>query len=229
MANKIFSSAVFSGPKFSYFDCSHPNQLSMKFGDCVPIYWDFLNPNDKATFDMSQVVRLSPMLQPILSQIDITVDAFAVRLRSLGMAERDPWTYEDFFNANKNLDGSVFLPRAEALTIGKAANFKLGSLYDYLGYPTLEALRRNVRRFLASLPYLMDSSVGYYVKATAAVEGFDYQTYFGALSQSGMFAPILGANLASSPNAGTDSLNYDDAALGEEARFEPRIGANIPD
>lgn len=187
MANKILSSAVFSGPKFSYFDCSHPNQLSMKFGDCVPIYWDFLNPNDKATFDMSQVVRLSPMLQPILSQIDITVDAFAVRLRSLGMAERDPWQYEDFFNANKNLDGSYMLPRATGLDIGSAVNFRLGSLYDYLGYPTLDSLRRDFRRFVASKPYLLTPSLGWFCDTT------EDEAVIGALGVDYQFVPLLGS------------------------------------
>lgn len=187
MASKILSSAVFSGPKFSFFDCSHPNQLSMKFGDCVPIYWDFLNPNDKATFDMSQVVRLSPMLQPILSQIDITVDAFAVRLRSLGMAERNPWQYEDFFNANKNLDGSYMLPRATGLDIGSAVNFRLGSLYDYLGYPTLDALRRDFRRFIASKPFLLTQSLGYFADVS------EDESVVGALGVDYQLVPLLGS------------------------------------
>lgn len=162
MASKIFNSAVFKGPKFSFFDMSHPNLVSMKFGEIPVIYWDYLNPGDKAVFDMSQVVRLSPMLQPILSQIDITVDAYAVRLRTLGMAERNPWKYEDFFNANKNLSGDYSLPSAKASDIGLAAKFKKGTLYDFLGYPTLEGFKEKFREnVLAKYPYLQSSELGW--------------------------------------------------------------------
>lgn len=157
MASKIFNSLAVRGPKFSYFDMSHPNLISMKFGEIPVIYWDYLNPGDKAIFDMSQVVRLSPMLQPILSQIDITVDAFAVRLRTLGMAERNPWQYEDFFNANKNLSGEYSLPSSKVSDIGASVNFRKGTLYDFLGYPTLEAFKTEFRKELNKYPYLYSS------------------------------------------------------------------------
>lgn len=201
MANKIFNSAVFSGPKFSFFGMNHPNQVSMKMGDCVPIYWDFMNPNDRATFDMSQVVRLSPLLQPILSQIDITVDAFAVRLRSLGMAERDPWVYEDFFNANKNLDGSKMLPSAPAIDILYSTDGKLlGSLYDYLGYPTLDGFRRELRRQLSKDAYLSSSALA----VQRADQGVGSSlVYLTALGYNVDGVPLLGADLVNLPSNNT--------------------------
>lgn len=215
MPNKIFNTAVFPGPKFSSFSMDHPNMVSMKFGDCVPIYWDFMNPNDRAVFDMSQVVRLSPMLQPILNQIDITIDAFAVRLRSLGMAERNPWVYEDFFNANKNLDGSKQLPHDTLLNIGKAAGFKLGSLYDYLGFPTLDGFRKDLRRQIAAHPYLL-SPLAY-----AENGDNDVLTVVGSC-ESGTFIPVYGGNRS--------DIEDSPISLGDAVRAVPTFdyGPNTP-
>lgn len=195
MASKIFNSLAVRGPKFSYFDMSHPNLVSMKFGEIPVIYWDYLNPGDKAIFDMSQVVRLSPMLQPILSQIDITVDAFAVRLRTLGMAERNPWQYEDFFNANKNLSGEYSLPSAKVSDIGASVNFKKGTLYDFLGYPTLEAFKSEFRKELNKFPYLYSSTPAWVVYADDPEDLASYVVYLGSMGLPGA-APIADFNLS---------------------------------
>lgn len=204
MASKIFNSLAVRGPKFSYFDMSHPNLISMKFGEIPVIYWDYLNPGDKAIFDMSQVVRLSPMLQPILSQIDITVDAFAVRLRTLGMAERNPWQYEDFFNANKNLTGEYSLPSAKVSDIGASVNFRKGTLYDFLGYPTLEAFKTELRKELNKYPYLYSSTPAWLVYANDSEDLASYVVYLGSMGLPGA-APISEYNL-NMPSEKADSF-----------------------
>lgn len=149
MANP-FNLGLFKGPRYSAFPISHDNKISMSAGKLTPIYWDFLNTGDKIEADVADVVRLAPMVVPTLDTYKVDIHAFALRLRSLGNAGRDPWVYEDFFNLNKNTDGSRSLPSLPLGLLFSINGFKTGTLLESLGIPTLKASREEYLNFLRS-------------------------------------------------------------------------------
>lgn len=147
MANP-FNIGIFSGPRYSSFPWSHDNKISMSAGKITPIAWEFLNTGDKIEADVANVVRLAPMVAPTLDTYRVDIHAFALRLRSLGNATRDPWKYEDFFNLNKNQDGSLSLPMIPLVFLLAVNGFKNGTLIESLGFPTFKKDRDSYLEFL---------------------------------------------------------------------------------
>lgn len=160
----VFNVGLFSGPRYSAFPWSHNNKISMSAGKIIPIAWDFLNTGDKIEADVANVVRLAPMLAPTLDTYRVDVHAFALRLRSLGHVTRDPWSYEDFFNLNKNTAGSLKLPSIPLSSLIAVNGFRNGTLLESLGVPTFKADRERYLEFLrGTRPFLFDPVVGEYL------------------------------------------------------------------
>lgn len=146
MAKNPFNIGIFNGPSYSGFSIVHGNRVSTKPGIIKPVWCDFLDTGERLKdLDLGSLVRQAPMLAPTLDTYEVTIDAFAIRLRSLGMASRDPWKYEDFFNYNKNIDGSLELPSFYLGRFWIENNpLKLGTLYESLNYPSWKWLREMI-------------------------------------------------------------------------------------
>lgn len=151
-----FNFAYFKGPKFSAVSNTHGNRTTMKFGELVPIYWEFLNANDRISDTVSHLVRVAPMLFPVMEDIEINLDAFAVPVDATAVAYRNPYIYRDFFNLNKNIDGSLTIPETPTAGGDNIGNlieemsltgFK-GTLWDYMGMPTFPNYRKAFRQAL---------------------------------------------------------------------------------
>lgn len=155
----VFNVGFFKGPRYSAFPWEHNNKISMKGGKIVPIAWDFLNTGDKIDkVDVSNVVRVAPMVAPTLDTYRVDVHAFAVRLRSIGHVARNPWVYEDFFNLNKNVDGSASLPSLPLGLLFAVNGFRNGTLYESMGFPTFKALREQyLEHIRKNAPWVFDS------------------------------------------------------------------------
>lgn len=159
MANP-FNIGIFNGPRYSSFPWSHDNKISMSAGRLTPIAWEFLNTGDRIEADVANVVRLAPMVAPTLDTYRVDVHAFALRLRSLGNATRNPWAYEDFFNLNKNQDGSLSLPMIPLSILFAVNGFKNGTLIESLGFPTFKKDRDAYLEFLRrTSPFVFDPIV----------------------------------------------------------------------
>lgn len=165
MAKNPFNIGIFNGPSYSGFSISHGNRVSTKPGVMKPVWCDYLDTGERLKdLDLGALVRQAPMLAPTLDTYEVTVDAFAVRLRTLGMAGRNPWKYEDFFNYNKNLDGSYELPM---FYLGRFWNhnnpLKLGTLYESLNYPSWKWLREQILEQARNIPWVFNPVVRYYI------------------------------------------------------------------
>lgn len=200
-----FNFAFFKGPKFSVFDNSHGNRLSMKFGEMVPIYWDYLNPNERIEDSVSHLIRLQPMLFPVMDQIDIDMYAFAVPLDAIGAAYKNPYIYRDFFNLNKNIGGYFSLPVTNQADNADSSDNELvyliknmsqvglkGTLYDYMGLPTLPNLRKAFRMAL--------NDAGLFSLYPSSPSGFDIGdddtvTVYGAGSMIDIHSALYGSNV----------------------------------
>ena len=129
----IFTSVAFRRPKSSTFNLTHQRKFSMDMGLLTPILCQETLPGDKWNISTQQILRLQPMLTPMMHDVNVTIHFFKVPNRIL-------WkNWEDFITGGKsgldmhlkptvNLDQCCYNDGTQA---GKM-NYKLA---DYLGLP----------------------------------------------------------------------------------------------
>lgn len=116
-------------PQRNGFDLSHSRKLSMNMGDLVPIMCEEVMPGDYFKDTTNVVVRLSPLLAPVMHNIDVFTHFFFVPNRLIW----EDW--EKFITGGSDgLDASVWPNRV-------FSSVAAGDLADHLGLPlTAEAL-----------------------------------------------------------------------------------------
>lgn len=107
-------------PRFSRFDLSHDVKFSCKMGQLVPITCMEVLPSDRFSLNLENMLRFAPLLAPVMHRVNVTAHAFFVPNRILW----DEW--EDWITGNSEADHPYM----------DMANFDVGSVADYLGYPT---------------------------------------------------------------------------------------------
>ena len=106
------------------FDLSHENKLTCEMGYCVPIVCEEIVPGDKFKVSTDSLVRLVPMLAPIMQNINVYVHFFFVPNRLI-------WSdWEDFITGGEDGDNASVAPTISI------TNAQTSSLADYLGVPT---------------------------------------------------------------------------------------------
>lgn len=109
---------------------SHYKLLTCKMGELVPVSLVETLPGDTIQQSTSLLLRMSPMLAPVMHPVSVRVHHWFVPTRLLW----DDW--EDFITG-----GSDGLGAATAYpTYGAPLTVSVGDLYDYLGVPTGIAL-----------------------------------------------------------------------------------------
>ena len=76
--SKIFNSVKLRKPKKSVFDLSHEKKLSCNMGDLVPIYLDEVVPGDKFRVSTEMLMRLAPMISPVMHRCNAYIHYFFV-------------------------------------------------------------------------------------------------------------------------------------------------------
>lgn len=145
MAN-IFNSIRLKRPKRNVFNLSYENKLTMNMGQLVPIMCMPIVPGDKFRVNTEALVRLAPLVAPMMHRVNVYTHYFFVPNRLV-------WNqWEDFIT--KGIDGEdspvlPYLPLTD--TVGGAASegnmrsdFGDGSLWDYLGLPSLKGIGSKV-------------------------------------------------------------------------------------
>lgn len=125
MSAKIFTQEPVSKTKKNWFDLSHDVKLSTKFGRLTPILIQETLPGDKFKIKSENLIRFAPMLAPIMHKVKAYVHYYFVPNRLLW----DNW--EDFITGGKDGSANPPIPRAN-----QDINPNVGSLMDYLGFPT---------------------------------------------------------------------------------------------
>lgn len=110
-------------PGRSYFDLSHPVLFDTDAGKLVPVLCEEMVPGDFFKISNECIVRLQPMIAPVLHSIHVRVHYFFVPYRLLW----EDW--EDFITGGTEGDDASVIPRWTPDTVAK------GSLWDYLGFP----------------------------------------------------------------------------------------------
>ena len=141
MAN-IFNSIRLKRPKRNVFNLSYENKLTMNMGELVPIMCMPIVPGDKFRVNTEALVRLAPLVAPMMHRVNVYTHYFFVPNRLV-------WNeWEDFIT--KGIDGEdapvfPFLDLDERYAfVSRESSFRQyltdSSLWDYLGLPTLKGV-----------------------------------------------------------------------------------------
>lgn len=120
-------------PKSSVFDLSHESKLSMNFGDLVPIICQEVIPGDNFKLSYEAIIKLQPLLAPIMHRINVHAHFFFVPNR---LVWKD---FEDFITGGPDGDLAPNFPKITASDIASITGNKMGvnTLSDYLGLPVV--------------------------------------------------------------------------------------------
>lgn len=128
MAGKnIFNSVKMFKPKKNFFDLSHEVKLTFNMGELIPIMCTEAVPGDKFYINNQSLIRLAPMIAPMMHRCDLYVHYFFVPHRIL-------WPNWEKFITN-TLVGGV-LPAFPYIGMDVGTNDTYGPLADYFGIPT---------------------------------------------------------------------------------------------
>lgn len=123
--SNLFQRVQGLNPYRSAFDLSYDKKFTCDMGELIPVMVDEAVPGDIWKISNKVIVRLQPLLAPILHKVDIIVHYFFVPYRLLW----DEW--EDFITGGVDGDLTPVLPRWTPPTGG----YLKGSLWDYMGLP----------------------------------------------------------------------------------------------
>lgn len=130
----IFSSIPSPKRKRTRFNMTHDVKLTCNMGDLVPYMCREVLPGDVWNVSSDFFVRYAPMLAPIMHRVDIRTECFFVPNRLLWKG------WQDFITGGR-LGTNSYIP--PFLLPGSITNtslypfFRRGSLWDYMGLPTL--------------------------------------------------------------------------------------------
>lgn len=107
----------------SAFDLSHDRKLSCKMGDLVPIYLEEVVPGDYFKCATSLVVRLTPLVAPIMHRVDVFTHFFFVPHRLV-------WdNFQNFITGGDDGTDATVWPHFNGKTVAA------GDLLEFMGLP----------------------------------------------------------------------------------------------
>lgn len=130
--NPQFSRIQAPAPRRNSFDFSHQRKLSLKAGQLVPVLAVDVLPGDYFKLSNELLMRLAPLVAPMMHQVDVYIHSWFVPNRIM-------WSgWEDFYSPKKKGAEPPVHPFVGLEVSGaKPPYFKVGSIPDHLGYPTL--------------------------------------------------------------------------------------------
>lgn len=127
--------------KRNVFNLSRENKFTCNMGQLIPVFADEALPGDRWKFKSDFVLRLAPMLAPMMHNVNAYVHYFKVPVRLLF----DKW--EQFITGGKDNNDATPPPMVDAPA---DTGWPVGSLADFLGCPTgVKGLRSSALPFRA--------------------------------------------------------------------------------
>lgn len=133
---KGFSTVELRRPERSTFDLSHERKLSTRMGKLTPIFISEVIPNDTFICSSEVMMRLAPLIAPIMHRVNVFVHFFFVPNRLLW----EPEEWETFIGGGRLGVDSPPIPPYATIQYILSRNDDLlekGSLADYLGIPRI--------------------------------------------------------------------------------------------
>lgn len=113
------------------FDLSHEKKLSGRMGLLYPVLIEEVIPGDFWRVRTEVMVRLAPMLSPVMHRINLYIHYFWVPMRQL-------WeNWNDFLTGGKTGTSFPTFPKVTIATAQKAY-LDYGKLADYMGLPAFQ-------------------------------------------------------------------------------------------
>jgi len=119
-------------PRKNKFDLSREVKQTGNMGYLYPAFIQDVIPGDSFRVNTQQMIRFSPLLAPMMHNVDFKMDYFFVPYRLVF----DEW--KDFITGGEDGNDLPSFPRLEVNSTTKNKLVK-GSLADYLGVPPLES------------------------------------------------------------------------------------------
>ena len=123
MQNNIFEDVMYNNVPRNSFDLSHDRKFSAKLGRLYPCLVQEVVPGDSFSVQSEQLIRMAPLVSPVMHRVTATTHYFFVPNRLL-------WAgWEDFITNPLSTDNPApfFTP---------VKNTEVGSIADYMGCPT---------------------------------------------------------------------------------------------
>lgn len=122
---KIFEKIGMRKPRHSGFDLSREQKLSCNMGDLIPTFLEEVVPGDHFKVNTEIMMRLAPMLAPVMHRVNVYMHYFFVPNRII-------WNqWEDFITGGREGTSEPTFPTFNVAT----GNAQVGTLRDYLGVP----------------------------------------------------------------------------------------------
>ena len=116
-------------PQKNKFDLSREVKMSGNMGNLYPCFIQDIIPGDSFRVNTQQMVRFSPLLAPMMHNVDFKVDYFFVPYRLVW----DEW--KDFITGGEDGNDLPSYPRFAVTQLRAQSHFSTGSLADYMGIP----------------------------------------------------------------------------------------------
>lgn len=129
MSKNIFNTIELSKPGKNVFDLSHDVKLSCKMGELIPVMIQECIPGDSFKIGAESIIRMAPMLAPLMHRIDASIHYFFVPNRIL-------WPNWEEFITQAASDTTPVAPYATLSNFDLTTDQK--RFLDYLGVPALD-------------------------------------------------------------------------------------------
>lgn len=123
--SKVFQRTAPARVGRSVFNLSHSKKLTCDMGQLIPVCAVEMVPGDVFDISVEAVIRLQPLVAPLLHEVNAYFHYFFVPYRLLW----DDW--EDFITGGE--DGTS----APTIPVWTPTDYAVGSLWDYMGMPTM--------------------------------------------------------------------------------------------
>lgn len=124
MARNLFNSIQLFKPKRNVFDLSHDVKMSLNMGYLYPTLVQECVPGDKFKLGCESLIRMAPMVAPVMHRLSCYQHYFFVPYRLL-------WEgWEDWITNGESTRVHPYF------TVGGESSINLGKLADYMGFPT---------------------------------------------------------------------------------------------
>ena len=134
--SRLFEQIRALKPSRSVFNLSYEKKLTCDMGQLIPVMCDEVIPGDTWKIGIEAVVRMMPMVAPILHEVNVYVHYYFVPYRLL-----DP-DFEDFITGGRLGTDTTTLDRWTPAGTGvvnddgnTVNDNAAGSLWDFLGFP----------------------------------------------------------------------------------------------
>lgn len=131
----IYEKIGMSKPGYSAFDLSHERKLSCKMGSLIPVYLQEVLPGDFFKVKTELMMRLAPMIAPVMHRVNVYVHYFYVPNRIVWPGDETVPSWQQFITGGKLGTAVPTMPVMTPTTDYQEADTQPGTLWDYLGLP----------------------------------------------------------------------------------------------